>query len=62
MVVADTIERNYWHPAFVGAMGLEFVNDKQHLLFDDEHILNHESIMMDLLIIKKTRALSSAIR
>ena len=56
MVVADTIERNYWHPAFVGAMGLEFVNDKQHLLFDDEHILNHESIMMDLLIIKKNKS------
>ncbi|MBQ9306739.1 MAG: hypothetical protein IJ229_02340 [Clostridia bacterium] len=54
--MADTIERNYWHPAFVGAMGLEFVNDKQHLIFDDEHILNHESIMMDLLIIKKNKS------
>ena len=53
MVVVNKIERDHWHPAFVGAMGLELVNDKQFLVFDDEHPLSHEPLKMDMLIIKK---------
>lgn len=52
------IERNYWHPGFLGAMGIEFRSYRQSLHFDDEHTLSKESIKMDLLIIKKDKSVA----
>ena len=49
------IEKDYWHPGFVGAIELEFINDKEVLVFDREHELSKESLKMDLLIIKKKK-------
>ena len=49
------IEKDYWHPGFVGAIELEFINDKEVLAFDREHELSKESLKMDLLIIKKKK-------
>ena len=49
------IEKDYWHPGFIGAIELEFINDKEVLVFDREHELSKESLKMDLLIIKKKK-------
>lgn len=53
--MADKIERDYWHPAFVGAMEIEFIQYKGLLEFDDEHQLSKEPLKMDLLVIKKEK-------
>ena len=50
------LERNHWHPGFVGAMELEFkeyIPDR--LTLDDEHHLSLEPLSMDLLILKKSK-------
>ena len=36
--MADKIERDHWHPAFVGAMEIEFIQYKGMLEFDEEHL------------------------
>ena len=46
------IEKTHWHPAFLGAMELEFIENKDKLIFDDEHELSKEPLSIDLLIIK----------
>ena len=51
--MADKIERDHWHPAFVGAMEIEFIQYKGLLEFDEEHKLSREPLSMDLLVIKK---------
>ena len=53
--MADKIERDYWHPGFLGAMELEFRSYREYLDFQDEHTLSKEPIKMDLLIIKKPK-------
>ena len=42
-----------WHPAFNGAIELELNENKDDLLFDDNHYLSKEPLQMDMLIIKK---------
>ena len=42
-----------WHPGFVGAMDLEFREDRNKLIFEKEHNLNTKPLQIDLLIIKK---------
>ncbi len=42
-----------WHPGFVAAMGLEFKDNKQDLIFEKEHNLNTKPLEVDLLVIKK---------
>ena len=49
------IEKNHWHPGFLGAMEIEFRRYRESLDFNDEHTLSKEPIKMDLLIIKKDR-------
>ena len=46
------LERDHWHPGFIGAMELEFRENKNDLSFKDEYTLSKESLKMDLLIIK----------
>lgn len=50
------LERDHWHPGFLGAMEIEFRSYRQSLVFDDEHTLSKEPIKMDLLIIKKDKS------
>ena len=38
-----------WHPGFVAAMGLEFKDNKQDLIFEKEHNLNTKPLEVDLL-------------
>ena len=52
------IERDHWHPGFLGAMEIEFRSYRQSLDFDDEHELSKKPIKMDLLIIKKDKSVS----
>ena len=56
--MSDKIERDYWHPGFLGAMEIEFRSYRKSLDFDDEHTLSKEPIKMDLLVIKKDRAIN----
>ena len=42
-----------WHPAFVAAMMLELQDNRNDLVFDDEHNLSKQPLRIDLLIIKK---------
>lgn len=49
------IERDHWHPGFLGAMELEFIDYKNELVFEGEHQLSKEPLKMDLLIIKKKK-------
>lgn len=51
----DKIERDHWHPGFLGAMEIEFRQYRQSLDFSDEHALSKEPLRIDLLIIKKDR-------
>lgn len=51
----DKIEKDHWHPGFLGAMEIEFRAYRPNLIFDDEHSLSKEPLKMDLLIIKKGR-------
>lgn len=43
-----------WHPAFYGAMHLEFMENKADLEFTEEVILNTLPLRVDMLIIKKS--------
>ena len=52
------IERDHWHPGFLGAMEIEFRSYRQSLVFDDEHTLSKEPIKMDLLVIKKDKSIT----
>ena len=42
-----------WHPGFIGAMDLEFKEDRGRLIFEKEHNLNTRPLQIDLLIIRK---------
>ena len=53
--MAEKVERDHWHPGFIGAMELEFRNDRSDLDFEREHQLSKEPLKMDLLIIKKRK-------
>ncbi len=46
-------ERTQWHPPFCAAVKLELRDDKKHLRFESERILNSKPIQLDLLVIKK---------
>ena len=47
-----------WHPGFIGAMDLEFREDRGKLSFEKEHNLNTKPLQVDLVIIKKEGAWS----
>lgn len=42
-----------WHPAFYGAMHLEFKDNKEELEFTEELILNTLPLRVDMLVVKK---------
>ena len=42
-----------WHPGFVAAMNLEFMENRDDLEFESEHNLNKKPLEIDLLIIRK---------
>ena len=48
------MDRKYWHPALCGATEWELQNNKADLVFDTEYHLSKKSLVMDLLIIRKT--------
>lgn len=53
--MSGKIEKDHWHPGFLGAMEIEFRAYRTNLEFDDEHSLSKEPLKMDLLIIKKDK-------
>ena len=53
--MSNKLEKNHWHPGFIGAMELEFKRYRHDLDFDNEHQLSKEPLKMDLLIIKKKK-------
>ena len=44
----------FWHMAFYTALKYELRDYKDDLIFEDEHQLSEEALIMDVLIIKKT--------
>ena len=42
-----------WHPGFYGAIELEFAENKDELIFEQEHVLNKKPLLVDMLVIKK---------
>ncbi len=49
-----------WHPGFVAAMNLEFMENRDDLEFESEHNLNRKPLEIDLLVIKKESAVQIA--
>ena len=47
-----------WHPAFVSAMNLELLENREDLIFEREYNLNTRPLEIDLLIIKKEKKIS----
>lgn len=47
-----------WHPAFVSAMNLELLENREDLVFEREYNLNTKPLEIDLLIIKKEKEVS----
>ena len=48
----DSPEKIQWHPAFAGAMGLEFKSDYEYVRIEQEHNLSKEPLRIDLLVLK----------
>ena len=46
--------RIQWHPGFVAAMNLEFVEQRSEMIMEREHNLNLKPLEIDLLVIKKS--------
>ena len=42
-----------WHPAFFGSLQIEFENEADKLIFENEHLLSTKPMAIDVLIIKK---------
>ena len=42
-----------WHPAFAAAMDLEFIQNRNELIYEKEYNLNTKPLEIDLLVIKK---------
>ena len=46
-----------WHPAFYAGMQIELEEDRDNLIFENEHQLGTKPMEIDILIIKKENAL-----
>lgn len=46
-----------WHPAFYAGMQIELKDEKENLIFENEHQLSKKPMGIDVLIIKKEKAL-----
>ena len=46
-----------WHPAFYAGLQIELQEDKDNLIFENEHQLSAKPMEIDVLIVKKEKAL-----
>ncbi|MBR3539388.1 MAG: hypothetical protein IKN79_10020 [Eubacterium sp.] len=49
------LEKDHWHPAFLGAMEIEFIEYKDKLTFEGVYQLSKEPLKVDLIVIKKQK-------
>ena len=49
-----------WHPAFVAAMDLELIQNRNDLIYEKEYNLNTKPLEIDLLVIKKNSSVHIA--
>ena len=49
-----------WHAGHYAAMELEFLDNEDDLIYETEHPLNHESLRIDLLLVKKNKNIQIA--
>lgn len=42
-----------WHPAFFAGIQIEFAEEAEHLIFENEHTLSTKPMQIDVLVIKK---------
>ena len=45
-------KKNQWHPGFAAAIRMELKEDRERLLFEEEHLLSKKPLQMDMLIIQ----------
>jgi len=50
---ANQVEKNFWHPAYVGAVGIELEDFMDQLDLESEHDLAKLPMKIDLLVVKK---------
>lgn len=43
-----------WHPAFAAALRIELEKELEDLIIEEEHLLSHKPLQIDILLIKKT--------
>ena len=48
-------ELNQWHPALYASMQIEFEEECDKLIFENEHQISKKPLAMDVLIIKKEK-------
>ena len=46
-------KRLQWHPAFFAGIQIELEEERDKLIFEDEHQLNTKPLEVDVIIIKK---------
>lgn len=46
-----------WHPAFAAVLRIEFENERDMLVFEDEHLLGKKPLQIDVLVVKKQKDL-----
>ena len=49
-------DKLYWHEAFYVALQVEFHDYRDVLSFENEHQLSKEALIMDVLVVKKEKA------
>ena len=49
----ETKELLQWHPAFYAGLKIEFAEEADKLIFENEHALSNKPMLIDVLIIKK---------
>ena len=52
---AEKKQKLQWHPAFVAALEMELLENKDDLEFEREHNLNRKPLLIDCLVIKKKK-------
>jgi hypothetical protein len=48
-------EKNQWHPGFTAAMQMELKDNREDLVFEEEHSLSKKPLQIDLLVIKNEK-------
>lgn len=48
-----------WHPAFYADLQIELQDDRENLIFENEHLLGTKPTQIDVLVVKKKKMFPS---